>query len=200
MASVVSGYLFLFFLLRGQSFPQEEFSGKCVGVIDGDTIDVLRNGRAVRIRLEGIDCPERGQDFGSRAKQFTSGLVFGKTVNVKVKEPDRYGRLVARVIAQGKDLSHELVKAGLAWHFKKYSSDLELAQLEDKVGKPGWESGRCRTRRCLGTFGIMTRRSGRKPRRILWRAVPSHTTGTSIAGCFIDRPARHTTAGTARVS
>src|SRR5439155_20497434 len=102
-----------------QSFvPQAEFSGKCVGVIDGDTIDVLRNGRAVRIRLEGIDCPERGQDFGSRAKQFTSGLVFGKTVTVKVKERDRYGRLVARVVVDGKDVSEELPKTGVAWQFK----------------------------------------------------------------------------------
>jgi len=80
----------------------------------------MRDGRSVRIRLEGIDCPERGQAFSARAKQFTSGLVFGKTVTVKVKESDRYGRLVARVIAEGKDVSHELVKAGLAWHFKKY--------------------------------------------------------------------------------
>ena len=54
-------------------------------------------------------------------------------VTVKVKEPDRYGRLVARVIAEGKDVSHELVKAGLAWHFKKYSSERELAELEDKA-------------------------------------------------------------------
>src|SRR5205809_7142993 len=136
MTSTVCIHLFFLFVLSipTQPFvPQAEFSGKCVGVIDGDTIDVLRNGRAVRIRLEGIDCPEREQAFSAGAKQFTSELVFGKTVTVKVKEPDRYGRLVARVIAEGKDVSRELVKAGLAWHFKKYSSDPELAKLEDKA-------------------------------------------------------------------
>jgi len=54
------------------------FTGKVVGVTDGDTISVMRSGRAVKVRLHGIDCPEGGQDFGRRAKQFTSGLVFGK--------------------------------------------------------------------------------------------------------------------------
>ena len=76
----------------------DNFTGKCVGVIDGDTIDVLRDGKAQRIRLDGIDCPEKGDDFSNKAKQFTSSLVFGKVVEVQGKEYDRYGRLVARVL------------------------------------------------------------------------------------------------------
>jgi endonuclease YncB( thermonuclease family) len=60
----------------------EQFSGRVVSVIDGDTVGVLRDGREVRVRLEGIDCPEATQDFGARAKHFTSDLVFGKTVTV----------------------------------------------------------------------------------------------------------------------
>ncbi|MBI4446907.1 MAG: thermonuclease family protein [Acidobacteria bacterium] len=108
----------------------EPFSGKCVGVQDGDTIEVMRSARAVRVRLDGIDCPEAGQDFGSRAKQFTSSMAFGKQVTVMPKEYDRYGRIVARVLADGKDISFELVKAGLAWHYKQYSSDPELAEAE----------------------------------------------------------------------
>ena len=59
-------------------FRQERFAGRVVGVTDGDTISVMRDGRSVRVRLEGIDCPERGQDFGQRAKQFTSDMAFGK--------------------------------------------------------------------------------------------------------------------------
>ena len=54
------------------------FSGRCVAVLDGDTIEVHRDGRAVRIRLEGTDCPERGQDSSQRSKQFTSAMVFGR--------------------------------------------------------------------------------------------------------------------------
>lgn len=104
------------------------YTGKCVGVSDGDTISVMKSGRAVKIRLEGIDCPEMGQDFGTRAKQFTSALVFGKDVEVKEYSRDIYRRTVARVYVQGKDVCLELVKAGLAWHFKKYSSDAALAE------------------------------------------------------------------------
>jgi micrococcal nuclease len=64
------------------------------------------------------------------AKQFTSGLVIGKDVEVKEYYPDRYGRMVARILVAGKDVSLELVKAGLAWHFKRYSSDPVLAEAE----------------------------------------------------------------------
>jgi micrococcal nuclease len=80
------------------------YSGKCVGVHDGDTISVMKAGRTVKICLEGIDCPELGQDFGTRAKQFTSALVFGKDVEVKEYNLDIYRRIVARVYVEGKDL------------------------------------------------------------------------------------------------
>ncbi len=86
--------------------------------------------RAFKIRLEGIDCPEGGQDFSKRAKQFTSDLVFGKLVTVKVTDVDRSRRLVGRVTVDGKDVCLGLVKAGLAWHFKKYSKDPVLAEAE----------------------------------------------------------------------
>ena len=73
---------------------------------------------------------ETGADFSQRAKQFTSDLVFGKQVRIEGKERDRYGRLVARVIVDGTDVSVALVKAGLAWHYKQYSSDRVLAAAE----------------------------------------------------------------------
>jgi micrococcal nuclease len=109
----------------------QTFSGKCVGITDGDTIRVLKDGKEVKIRLDGIDCPEMGQDFGNKAKRFTSDLGFGKIVEVHQKDIDKYGRTVARVIVDGKDISLELVKAGLAWHYKEYSSDSELASAEN---------------------------------------------------------------------
>ncbi len=96
------------------SLHAQDFTAKCVGVTDGDTITVLVGLEQMKIRLEGIDTPETGQDFATRAKQFTSGLVFGKHVHILPKEKDRYGRLVARVQVEGKDVSLELVKAGLA--------------------------------------------------------------------------------------
>ena len=107
-----------------------EFMGKVVGVTDGDTISVLRDGKAVKIRLDGIDCPERGADFSSKATKFTSALVFGKNVEVRGKENDRYGRLVARIVVDDQDVSVALVQAGLAWHYLKYSSDPVLSRAE----------------------------------------------------------------------
>jgi len=72
----------------------------------------------------------RGPLFGQRAKQFTSASTFGKVVDVLIKDIDRYGRLVARVIADGQDVSMALVEAGLAWHYVEYSKDPGLAQAE----------------------------------------------------------------------
>ncbi len=111
----------------------QDFTAKCVSVTDGDTITVLVGAEQMKIRLEGVDTPETGQDFANRAKQFTSRLVFGKHVHILPKEKDRYGRLVARVQVEGKDVSLELVKAGLAWHYKRYSSDPGLAAAEQQA-------------------------------------------------------------------
>jgi micrococcal nuclease len=75
----------------------EEFQGKVVGVADGDTITVLQGTTPVKIRLQAVDCPEKAQPFGTRAKQFTSEMVFGKVVTVKVATRDKYGRTVGWV-------------------------------------------------------------------------------------------------------
>ena len=96
------------------------WSGEVVGITDGDTITVLRDREQVRIRLYGIDTPERGQAFSKRARQFTSKLVYGKVVEVKVMATDRYGRTVAMIYADKTLLNEELVKAGLAWVYWKY--------------------------------------------------------------------------------
>src|SRR5712692_1532752 len=90
-----------------------DFSGRVVGVTDGDTIKVMHNGKAEKIRLHGIDCPEKGQPFGTKAKQFTSEMVFGKTVTLHVTDMDRYGRTVADVVLpDGRVRNRELVAAG----------------------------------------------------------------------------------------
>ena len=90
------------------------WSGEVVGISDGDTITVLREKEQVKIRLYGIDTPERGQAFGKKAKQFTSKLVYGKVVEVKVMDTDRYGRTVALVAVNKQILNDELLKAGYA--------------------------------------------------------------------------------------
>jgi len=114
------------------SLAADTFTGKVVGVSDGDMIKVMREGRAVKVRLHGIDCPEKKQAYGMRAKQFTSDMAFGKEVTVRVKTTDRYGRIVGEVILpNGSSLNKELVHAGLAWwHHKFAPNDQTLKALE----------------------------------------------------------------------
>lgn len=108
-----------------------DFEGKVVGVVDGDTIEVLKDGKSIRVRLNGIDCPERNQDYGTKAKQYVSQLIFQHNVKVKVKELDRYGRTIADIyLSDGTWLNKKLVDEGLAWHYKQYSSNKELSQGE----------------------------------------------------------------------
>jgi len=106
------------------------FDGKVVGVSDGDTIKVLKDGRQVKIRLAAIDCPEKGQPYGQKAKRFTADMVAGKVVKIWPTDTDRYGRIVAFIFVGDKNLNKELLSSGLAWHYKKYSRDPELAKLE----------------------------------------------------------------------
>ena len=135
-----------------------------MGITDGDTISVLNSKtlKDVKIRLYGIDTPERGQAFGRRAKQFTSKLVYGKVVEVKVMDTDRYGRTVAMIYADKILLNEELLKAGLAWVYYQYCheiichawADYQFAAKLDKRGLwrdpdriPPWEFRRKKRRK-----------------------------------------------------
>ena len=115
----------------------EQFTGKVVYIRASDTLSVLRGGRVVRVRLYGVACPERGQAFGTQARQFIRDVAFGQTVTVVVDAvaagaTDRQGRLIAAVqLPDGRDLSQTLVQAGYAWHDTQYAPhDKRLAQLE----------------------------------------------------------------------
>jgi endonuclease YncB( thermonuclease family) len=113
----------------------QTFSGKVVGVTDGDTVRVLdtRNGqkRPVKVRLHGIDAPERAQPFGTRSQQFLSKLVFGKTVQVVTKDTDRYGRTVAVLKLGAKNVNVESLRAGMSWWYRRYAqNDQTLVKAE----------------------------------------------------------------------
>ena len=128
----VCGVVWLFLVLLPALGHAEPFTGTVVGISDGDTLNVLRAGKAVKVRLHGVDTPEKAQAFGTRAHQFTSALAFGTEVTVVVRDTDRYGRLVGEVLLpDGRSLNQELVKAGMAWWYKHYApNDTTLAQLE----------------------------------------------------------------------
>jgi micrococcal nuclease len=125
----VLGLLWVLVPLLGYA---EQFTGKVVGLSDGDTISVLREGKAVKVRLHGVDTPEKAQAFGTQARKFTSDLVFQHDVTVVVQSTDRYGRFVGDVLLpDGRSLNQELVKAGMAWWYRPYApNDPTLAQLE----------------------------------------------------------------------
>jgi endonuclease YncB( thermonuclease family) len=110
----------------------ESFQSKVVGVSDGDTIVVMHRGLVKRIRLHGIDAPEKAQDFGNRARQFLRKLVFGKDVTVMSHGTDKYGRTLGTIsLVPGENVNHEVVRSGYAWWYRKYApDDTELARLE----------------------------------------------------------------------
>lgn len=112
-----------------------EFTARVVSVIDGDDIVVRHNGLNEDVRPNGIDCPEEGQAYGRRAKEFTTKLAYHKTVKVQTYGSDAFGRTIADVILpDGRLLNHELVKAGLAWRFRRYAPENEeLAKLEKEA-------------------------------------------------------------------
>jgi micrococcal nuclease len=112
--------LVLVLALVVQAHAEDVIIGKVVRVADGDTITVLENRTQHRIRLFGIDAPERHQDFSNKAKQFVSELVFGKQVRVVKMDIDRYDRVVGMVYVGDVNVNEALVKNGLAWVYQRY--------------------------------------------------------------------------------
>ena len=131
--------LCLLMLLFG--VPAFSFTALVVSVKDGDTIEVLANGRTTKIRLHGIDCPEKRQAYGTRAKLATAVLTFGQTVTIRPYERDKYGRTVAEVtLADETNLNQLLAKDGWCWWYRKYAPDdtvLETLETEARQTKRG---------------------------------------------------------------
>lgn len=125
-------FIILLLLFPLFNFSQTSY-GKVVSIKDGDTvviIDSLNN--QTTLRLAEVDCPEKNQPFGTKAKQFTSEQVYLKNIKYVVTDTDRYGRSIAMIYydSDNKYLSAEIIKAGMGWHYKKYSTSKELEDLE----------------------------------------------------------------------
>jgi endonuclease YncB( thermonuclease family) len=110
------------------ALQQSTISGKVIAIHDGDTITVIDASNVQhKIRLAGIDAPELRQDFGDKAKQNLSGLIFGKTIEVITTKTDKYGRTVGKVLLNGEDINLRQIKDGFAWHYKEYENEQTLA-------------------------------------------------------------------------
>lgn len=98
--------------------------GKVVGITDGDTVTILDTSNTQhKIRLMGIDAPEKKMPFGQQSKQNLSDLIFNKQVLIEFSKKDRYGRTVGKITLNGLDANLEQIKAGMAWHYKKYQNE-----------------------------------------------------------------------------
>ena len=129
--------LLLGFLLAPAPALSESLHGRVVGVSDGDTITVLdADHQQYKIRLSGIDAPEKAQPFGQRSKENLSHLVFGREVTVEWRKKDRYGRTVGKVLVAEPtcqeatcpkimDACHAQVVAGMAWWYRQYAKEQE---------------------------------------------------------------------------
>ena len=110
----------------------QAWQGKVVRVIDGDTVIVLNiDNQQTKIRLYGIDAPEKKQAFGTKAKQFLSSLIFGKVVDVVDLGNDMYGRTVGKIYLDSQYINLRMVECGYSWHYRRYApkdSELSLAQ------------------------------------------------------------------------
>src|SRR5690349_4740841 len=106
----------------------EILRGRVVKIADGDTLTVLdESKRQHKVRLVGIDAPERKQAFGTVSRQNLADLVFSKKVVVEWSKQDRYHRVLGKVLLDGQDINLKQIKAGLAWHYKRYDKDQRLA-------------------------------------------------------------------------
>lgn len=117
-------------LALAASWAHADIAGKVVGVLDGDTIDVLIDLRPVRIRLAEIDAPEKKQPWGTRSRQVLSALVFGQQVTVREEGTDRYRRTIGTVFVDGRNVNRAMVGAGMAWAYRLYLRDKKLLDVE----------------------------------------------------------------------
>ena len=125
------------------------WKGKVTKVMDGDTLQVKKGKKLIKIRLYGVDCPEKGQHYGAEATKFATQLCLNKKVRVETIHTDQYGRTVGLLSAGRKMLNRELIRAGYAWVYPAYCKKqplcTNLSKLEEKAKKKKrglWEQKR----------------------------------------------------------
>lgn len=126
----------LLFILLFVTLPilcsAQRFSVKVVGISDGDTFTCVNdNNLQLKIRIYGIDAPEKKQAFGNKSKEYLSSLVFGKRITIDVQSQDSWGRYIAYVYtSSNEDVSLLMIQSGMAWHFVKFDNSPLYANAE----------------------------------------------------------------------
>lgn len=109
----------------------ETFSAKVIAVMDGDTVMVLRDGQKLKVRLANIDAPEKDQVFGKQSRESLLAMVNKKQVQIDSQAVDQYGRIVALVSVDGRNVNQEQVKRGMAWEYSHYHADKTYIALQN---------------------------------------------------------------------
>lgn len=124
--------LVLTMFLLAFTLSAAEIRGRVTAVSDGDTLTVLDDldGGKFRVRLYGIDAPEKRQRFGAEARDHLSGLVLKKPVIIRYREIDRYGRIIGKVFLSGKDIGLMMLESGFAWHYSRYDNSADYIEAE----------------------------------------------------------------------
>lgn len=132
-------FLLLSFTLHTSIFAQKQtgkLTGKVIYIVDGDTFDLLTADTVkIRIRLNGIDCPERKQDYYQVCKDALSRYIFGKNITLITHGRDQWKRVIADVYVNKEYINLKMIENGFAWHYIKYSKDKSLAKAEEKAKK-----------------------------------------------------------------
>lgn len=124
LSAAFKGLLFFVALATSSASFAESYSGLVVSVADGDTVTVLDGtNQQHKVRLAGIDAPEKAQAFGNVSRQNLAQLVFKKQVTIEFEKLDRYRREVGKILVAGRDINLQQIEAGLAWHYKKYQTE-----------------------------------------------------------------------------
>lgn len=124
--------LVMLVFFSGCTESKGEFKGRITAISDGDTVTALTgSNEQVKIRLSGIDCPERGQAWGQNAKKAISDHIFGQTIIIRPESTDRYGRLVANLFKDSESVSRYMVKMGHCMVYRRFATDQTLFALED---------------------------------------------------------------------
>ena len=135
MKSVLKNGLVAVLLLLGtlDAAYAEEFSAKVIVVIDGDTVLILRGNKQIKVRLGGIDAPEKMQAFGENSKQSLTELVLNKQVRVDSQAMDNYGRMVAQIKVDELNVNYEQVQRGMAWAYSRFNRSKALLVLQNSA-------------------------------------------------------------------
>lgn len=132
MTGIRSLILVVLLLVSG-SIQGAEFIAKVIAVLDGDTVLIRRNNALVKIRLAGIDAPEKSQLFGETSRRSLSGMVLGKQAKINSQATDQYGRLIAHLSVADLDVNAEQIRRGLAWEYSRYHADKALLALQEEA-------------------------------------------------------------------